>query len=223
MDTAQLSLLNYAVAAAVRNDPAAYLKALAASHVLDGIIRGLEHKWPGMDWDTVYHAVAVAAADALYNKLAGGGAVRSPGGYLWKAAENTLLKLHEERKQHEQFDETRLDHSRESPRPATADRGDLRAEALRMARSLLPRLGEANIQLVMSFIFDCLEKGEIELDNQDIANATGLTAESVRRLKSRGFQRLRREARRAGITLDQGISDELTEQDAENPDSEDTQ
>jgi hypothetical protein len=57
------------------------------------------------------------------------------------------------------------------------------------------------VQKVMEFIFDGVEKGESFLDNATIAAALGMTPTTVRRAKSRGFQRLKEAAQHDGIDM----------------------
>lgn len=77
----------------------------------------------------------------------------------------------------------------------------LRKEALYKARELLPLLGMENIRKVMATIFDAVEAGMDDLLDSEIAAAVDLSEETVRRLKSRGFERLRRLANERGYDL----------------------
>ncbi|MFP2925147.1 RNA polymerase sigma factor [Pyxidicoccus sp. 3LG] len=209
----QKELLQRAVAAAAAGLPAEYFTALAASHALDGLVGKMRKRWPRMDEDTVHHAVA-EAVDSLLVKLSGGGVVSSPLAYLFKAAFNQLAKTHEARQLEVAYDDEDKDYATDDRAPQR-DREALRSEALRFARSLLPRLGEQNIQRVMGFILECVERGEFHVDNELISEATGLSLLSVRRLKSRGFQRLRREAEREGIELGEHFEANDEEPEAE--------
>src|SRR5207253_1605458 len=88
-------------------------------------------------------------------------------------------------------------------------RAAMLAVALRFARMVLPRLGQKNIILVMTFILDCAEAGERYVDNQDIGDALGFTADEAKKLKHRGFERLKLEARKEGVVLDEELLAEL--------------
>ena len=193
---AQEECLQRAVKAATKRDAAAYFKELAASAVLDGVTNALRRRWPKAGDDIIYHATA-AAADNLYEHVVDGGPVRSPGGFLWGAAKNEMLEWYH-RAQREvplpELPEEQVE-SDETTRP---DEGRLRAEALRLARQYLPKLGEINTQRIMAFIFDGIESGSVDLSNATVAEALELSAQTVRRCKSRGFQRLRREAEKTG-------------------------
>jgi hypothetical protein len=209
MDTnIALELLNVAAEAASRCDERDYFVNLAASHVLDGITHNLELIWPEVD-GSIIETVVAKATEALYAKLANGGTVRLPAGYLWGAANNQLLKLHEAGLAiSESFDESLEAHNRDffstddEDRP---DREEMRDKAIRFARSVLPSLGQTTVVQVMGFIIDCFEQDEFYIDNQFIAQSLGLTADTVRKAKSRGFQRLQREAKRRGVNLNDEV------------------
>lgn len=195
-------LLKIAVEAAARRDERDYVVHLLASHVLDGITRNLERSWPRIDASMV-EAVVAGAADVLYHRLAGGILVRSPAGFLWRTANNKLVNHHHaEAVVREAFEEPVDDHAQsEGSMTDKPDREAMRAEAIRFARSVLPSLGQTIVVQVMSFIIDCIEQGELYIDNKFIADSLGLTPEAVRKAKHRGFMRLEREARRRGMEI----------------------
>lgn len=190
-----------AITAATGHDPGTYLLELVKSGMLERLTRGMEAEWPHAEPGLI-ESVVSEAADALYDTVANRGKqVSEPGGYLWGTARNILRSRH---------DAGLVDlqpyasdtHDRSQPDDEDSpDRELLRAEALRHARALLPRLGQENVIRVMTYIFDCVEHGDIFVSNADIADALGLTPLAVRRTKSRGFQRLRREALKDGIEL----------------------
>ncbi len=74
-----------------------------------------------------------------------------------------------------------------------------RAQAITRARDLLPKLGQKNIQDVMSLVIDAVEAGREDLPSREIAEALGLQPATVRTLKMRGFERLARVAREEGL------------------------
>jgi DNA-directed RNA polymerase specialized sigma24 family protein len=78
-------------------------------------------------------------------------------------------------------------------------------EAVRLARSLLPRIGQGQIIDVMTVLIDAVEQGVQDLPPDAIGEALGLSAAAVRSLLSRGLERLEREARREGITLPEAV------------------
>jgi hypothetical protein len=62
----------------------------------------------------------------------------------------------------------------------------------------------------MSFIFECIEAGSVDLSNQTISEALQLSRETVRRCKWRGFQRLRREAEKDGVKLEPTLEENVS-------------
>ncbi|MGH8568418.1 MAG: hypothetical protein ACREXU_10470 [Gammaproteobacteria bacterium] len=200
-------LLKAAVEAASRRDVRGYVINLTSSHVLDSIMRNLEGKWPHVDSSEI-EVVVAEAADVFYDKLAAGVTVRVPAGFLWRTAHNKLLKRHDAGLLiRESFDESMEDHNRGVDNDADEpDREAMRAQAVRFARSVLPSLGQTVVVQVMTFIIDCVEQGELYVDNKFIADALGLSSQTVRRAKHRGFQRLAREARRRGIEIDEELA-----------------
>lgn len=204
-------LLRIAVEAAARRDERDYLVHLLGSHVLDGIIRDLERRWPGVDGSMV-EAMVAEAADALYSKLAGGSLVRSPAGFLWRTANNKLVDYHHAEGVVRESFELEQNQSEDSMTDEP-DREVMRAEAIRFARSVLPSLGQTTVVQVMSFIIDCIEQGELYIDNKFIGDAIGLTPETVRKAKYRGFERLEREARRRGVVLDSQVAEMVQDDD----------
>lgn len=209
MDEAARQALNRAVEAGIAGDVRKYLEELAGGSVFDGVVNGLRRRWPDAD-EAVLHDVMADATDALYTRLAEGVRVLSPGAFLWGAAKNQLLKWQRGRQ-----DARQREVSLEGDYPDLRSTGDdpsedeppieRRREALRVARGLLPRLGQQNVQRVMGFILDGVEADELYLDNATIADALGLSIETVRRVKNRGWERLEREARKAGIALPEAV------------------
>ena len=63
-------------------------------------------------------------------------------------------------------------------------------------------------------MLDAIEQDLMDLSPEEISEMVGLTPDTVRRLTSRGFDRLEREAKKDGLWLD--ISDVLI-LDQENP------
>lgn len=196
--------LSAAVEAARRHDARTFVLEIARSHALDGITRGLIVGWPGLELGVIEAAVA-DAADALYNKVSEQGVVvTSSGGYLWGAAQNILRKHRRDGAiETVPFVEGEHDPTYEPPDspPEDLDDEERRRTAIQHARTLLSRLGGEVVIKVMTFILDCLEQGDVYIDNSMIADTLGLTLITVRRSKSRGFQRLAREARKEGFAV----------------------
>jgi DNA-directed RNA polymerase specialized sigma24 family protein len=207
--------LGHALQAANEQDERTFVLEIAASHALDGIVRGLQAKWPRVEPGAI-EAIVAEAVDTLYTKVAVERAViGSAGAFLWGTARN---KLHERHRAGvldtvpfaEGTAGLTVDPQDAEPEP---DPDVLRAEALRLARALLPRLGGEVIIRVMTFIFDAIERGEAMLPNETIAAALGMTTDAVKRSKSRGWRRLEATARRDG--LDIRILDDANADDAD--------
>lgn len=210
----QSDLFLQAIVHAKHRDARGYIVNLLASYVLDGITRTLQNKWPQME-GSVIEAVVAEAADVLYEAIAEGRVIAVPEGFLWKAAHNKLLKRHQAGLSvRVSFDESAEDHNRSDESSVDGpEREAMRNEAIRFARSVLPRLGQTTIVQVMSVIIDCVEKGELYIDNQFIADTLGLTKETVRKAKHRGFKRLEREAQRHGIEFVDEIAEPSSQGD----------
>jgi DNA-directed RNA polymerase specialized sigma24 family protein len=188
------------------------LTALYKSHVLDGICRRLAKDWSEIAFEDVELLVA-EAVDVLYEKVRGGEKIRRIAPFLVKVASRKAYDFHESRRVIDALDpadveaaagkESRRDFEREEKqaKPKTPDPGDeldyedKRRIALRIARGLLPRLGQQRIQDVMSYIFDAIEAGHDDISNEEIEDALGLSPDTVRTSKSRGFTRLARIAK----------------------------
>lgn len=195
--------LKLALEAAHRGDTRTFFLELAVSHVLDGIVRGLQKNWPRVEYGAI-EAIVAEAVDVLYTRVAvDRGVVGSPEAYLWGTSKNLLHKRH----QAGVLDTVPLREAIHSVVVSSPDEDEerdedaVRSEALRRARGLLPRLGGEVISRVMAFIFDGIDRGDAFIDNETIAAALGMTTMAVRRSKSRGFQRLAAAAKTEGFDV----------------------
>jgi DNA-directed RNA polymerase specialized sigma24 family protein len=209
--------LTLAVQAARRQDERTFFLEIAASHALDGIVRGLHSAWPLVEEGAI-EALVAEAVGILYVKVGVEGAViGSAGAFLWGTAKNKL----QERYRAGVLDTVPFVEGTEGLTTEPKDDDPyldpdaLRAEALRHARAILPRLGGEVLVRVMGFIFDAIERGDELIESETIAAALGITRETVRRSKSRGFQRLAAAARQEGLDVS---TLEGNEQDDENAD-----
>jgi DNA-directed RNA polymerase specialized sigma24 family protein len=191
-----------AMIAAAGHDPGRYFLELVESGVLERLTRGMEAEWPHAEPGLI-EAVVSDATDAVYDAVANRGKqVNEPGGYLWGTTRNIMRTRHDVGLVGVlEYDPGNHDHGRPDDDDDGPDRELLRAEALRHARALLPRLGQENVIKVMTYVFDCVAKGDIFVSNPDIAAALDLKLTAVKRAKWRGFMRLRREALKEGIEL----------------------
>lgn len=200
-------LLAVARHAAESHQPDRMIEALVASGFLDGLVRRLEAKWGQLPRMDIEDAVA-KAVDGAYEAITQGRAIRSLGAWLWKAADNQAN------------DRWRDDHSLRAAGDGDIDGipGDppqtdterlhqeeladhRRSEAIRLARRLLPRIGQGQVVSVMELVIDAVEQGVPDLSPADIGDALGISSDAARTLLGRGFSRLRREAIREGIAF----------------------
>ena len=195
---------------AARGEPHRMLEALALSGFLDGLVRSLNTKWARMPVDEVKDCIALAV-DSAYQAISQGRSVRDLGAWLWKAADNTVNDrwndYYHARAPIEAADSTAAVDQDLHDEAAERLAEHRRAEAIRVARQLIPRIGQGQVAAVMGVVIDAVERGISDLPQAAIADALGLTEPAVRSLLSRGFDRLAREARREGIELPEDITD----------------
>lgn len=209
----QKQALQSARDAAAAGDPMGMLKNLYHGFVLDGMKSRLAARWSQIPTDDVDYFVA-QAVDILYEQINLGEKVFNITAYLWKVAERKATDYHRIRKKErslppdelsEVFNSSRVAvHQRTSEEMAEEEREKeeqdrKRRQSITIARSLLPRLGLANVQAVMAYVIDAAEARREDLQNIEIADALGLSLETVRQAKSRGFRRLSRIAKEEGL------------------------
>jgi DNA-directed RNA polymerase specialized sigma24 family protein len=190
-------------------DPVGMLAALADEHALDGYYRYFAGRYKNLPGTAIEEAIS-AATDEAYAQLQGGRRILNLGAWLWKVIENRLNDAWtSEHALRQQFDDARHADAQASDlagarqdRGSGVDRDKMRAEAIRVARELLPSLGHTNIEKVMKMLFDAAEQGVEDLPHEQIAEALDLKASTVRVLVWRGFQRLARKAAERGLHVD---------------------
>jgi DNA-directed RNA polymerase specialized sigma24 family protein len=209
----QREALERARAAAIAGSFPAFFQALYDSHILDGLVRRLE---ASMDRHDADFAVG-EAVDALWAELSKAAAVADVAAFLVKATQRRAAEIRrthrrergltphdldaveamEARRDPDRFKSHDFDDQRASyESPA---RNDLRREAVQAARRLIPRLGQQNVQLVMSYLVDAVEQEREDLPAQEVAEALGLTVGTAKVSMTRGLQRLNRIARQEGL------------------------
>lgn len=211
----QRDLLQQAKEAAAANDPRKMLEALYQSFVLDSLTRRIVSKWSSLSPEDVELIVA-EAIDALYVAISTGKRIDNLIAYLWKVANNKLYDYYRLQQNHrpltsEDFDQI-ADHPGELEDELDNGSEDLdweenRPQVIALVRSLLPRLGQHNVQNVMAYILEAMEKECKGISNMEIAKKLGLSLEVVRQSKHRGFQRLEKIVREQGLAtlLSNGI------------------
>ncbi len=188
--------------AASLGDPVRLFEVLSKEYALDGVVRRLRSTWPIIPVDEIDEIVA-DSIEALYYKVREGGLITNAVGFIWKTA---YFKAQEYSRKHEKFEKMsveELDETTETVSDEDIDfeeREKLRKEAVKIARSLLPKLRSANVQNVLKYIIDAVEKGIDEVSNQDISDTLGLNVKTVKNCLHRGFDRLSRIAQEENIT-----------------------
>jgi DNA-directed RNA polymerase specialized sigma24 family protein len=205
-------LFGAAELAASQGRPDLMIEALARSGFLDGLVRGLESRWRNkLPRSEIEHCVA-AAVDSAYATIRAGGSIRELGAWLWKVSDNVA---NDSWAQDHRLRETMADDIAE-PAPAMSDEErdtqdrlaeHRRAEAVRWARRLLPRIGQGQVLAVMELVVDAVEKSIPDFAPGVIADSLGIGVDAARTLLSRGFARLKREARREGIEFPEDLAE----------------
>ncbi len=200
--------------AATSGDPLGMLEALYRSSYLDGLKRAMDRKWRSIPSPEIDFIVA-QAIDTLYAEVHGEGKVLNLSAFLWKVADRRAFDYDQMREKERTTDPDELERIANQTEAVTRPVHDTqdceednelleyeekKAKAISLARQLLPRLGQRNIQTVMSYVIDCVEANRDDVPHREIAEALGLTVDTVKTSLWRGFQRLDREARKEGIT-----------------------
>lgn len=204
----QKELLASAKKAAAAGHLGRMLEALHRSFVLDGLTNRIASKWRSLSRDEVELIIA-EAVDILYAAIRDLKKVSNLVAYLWKTsdhkADNYYRTQQKNRKiiapneleqipdQSTEF-EDELDSSTQE-----LDWEEKRPRVIAIVRSLLPRLGQRNVENVMTYILDALSADCMDISNAEIAEALGLTLDVVRQSKKRGFDRLERIVREEGL------------------------
>jgi DNA-directed RNA polymerase specialized sigma24 family protein len=196
-------LLRSAIDAAKTRDAAGMIRDLFASGVVGSLIWKIGQRFhQKLAPSAIQDCVAEAIADA-YAELASGKSIKNLVAYIMTAARNNAVDLVAIEGITQSYDQDKLP-DRQDPARAEAmeaTRLALRKLALERARALLPRLGQANLQAVMEVVLDSIENDIVDLTDETIGEITHLLPETVCRLKSRGFARLRRLAEAEGYDL----------------------
>ena len=218
IDTAP-QLLQTAQDAVNRGAVLEMLEALTASRYLDGLTRRLRYDWRSLPSaeldDCVAYAVDAACAAAFRGRRIG-----NLGGWLFKAASNTANnRWQRDYSRRKDIDPDSLQGSieaRETSPDAVAVpelREEHRKEAIRIARKLLPRIGEGHVVDVMELLIDAAENQLPDLPSSSIAAQLRISPSAARALLSRGRKRLRRLAVQEGVRIPTDIPETDLEDD----------
>lgn len=190
-------------------DAVAMVEALHESRALDGLASQLRRSCSGLSATDIDQAIA-AAVYAVYAAVSRGHVVHDLMAWLVKVcyrnAWRTLKALTDRHSMKPVVEPWApvLDRTAASRSGADDGQGDdpaerRREEAIVIARRLLPRLGQQNVQDVMRCLVDAVEAGEQDLPHRVVAEALGLNEGTVRVLMMRGLERLGRIARNEGL------------------------
>ena len=221
------TLLQRAQEAVNRGDVLGMLEALTASGYLDGLTRRLQKKWSGsLPWSVVDDCIA-QSVDAACAAASQGRSIRSLGAWLWKSADKIA---HDRWK----FDHARRVRFRDDTLAADSDgietdreregRQELEEvrhnKAIRMARDLLPRIGDGQVRDVMELVIDAAEDRLPDLPASSIADALGISDNAARALVSRGLKRLSRLAAKEGVEVPTALPETDTDEDEDEDEEE---
>lgn len=188
-----------AKAAAVKKEVGTFLRCIHESRFLDGAKRTLEGEW---NFDSeVTHEILSTSVDKFYEVITEGKKILFPAAYLLKIIKNEAAKTYNKNKEFEEFNDSMAYPSVISTHGEVPDVGDdeeRKRKGVEIARSLLPKIGEETVQRVMAYYIDAVEKGVEDVTSKEVAEALGLSQDSVRVWKQRGFERLKRAAIAAG-------------------------
>jgi DNA-directed RNA polymerase specialized sigma24 family protein len=190
--------------AAQDRDAARALELLAESGFLDGLVRRVQGAYPDFEGEEI----VATGVGRLYVRIADTGKrpLQTADAYLLKAVFG-LAKDEADRRRDEReaaLEHDQLAHRHEGDAPS---REVLRNEAVRVARPLLPRLGQENVQAVMAVVLDAVEEGEF-VSPSEIGELLDLAPNTVSKTIERGIRRLGRVAQEAGVemTLDYAMA-----------------
>ena len=200
------NLLERAQEAVNRGDVVTMLHALIESRYLDGLTRRLQKKWSrSLPWAEVDDCIA-RAVDAACAAVPSGRLIRSLGAWLWKSADNFANdRWRFDYSRRAEFDDNTIPAAIYTDEP-DGERGrrhqleEMRRSAgIRIARELLPRIGDGQVRDVIELVIDAAEDRLPDLPASSIADALEISKNAARALVSRGLKRLRRLAEQEGV------------------------
>jgi len=227
----QKEALERAKIAAINRDVVAFLGYLHASRFMDGAKRRLKAIYNAFD-DERIHEILTVAADRLYEAIIDGKKIIFPAPYLWKIIINYAQDIYRSADEFKSLDEknaapkdgvrrqptrmiplSSLEYEPEEARNARIEKG------LEIAKSLLPKIGNQNVQQVMAYYIDAVAAGVEDVTAREVSEALGITESSVSKWKQRGIERLRRAAVESGYSSEYlegfGNNEDIESSDAE--------
>jgi DNA-directed RNA polymerase specialized sigma24 family protein len=194
--------LRAAAEAAEKGEAWVAVEALWRSPVLDGVVRRVRGRWPWLPDDDVDRAVS-EAFEAFHTAILAGDTVRDPVHWLSRVARNRAAQIMRDGSREVPHDPAELSQGeRDGEAEMILATDERRARAIRHARRLLPRLGQANVQAVMEVVIDAVERDIPSLSVAEIAQSLGQSQQTVKVWYWRGFERLKRLAAEQGLAAE---------------------
>ena len=179
------------------------IAALQESRIISGFASKVCKDFSRLTQDDADAVVAEATLE-LFTAVQGGTPVTNVSGWLYTTSKRIAMRWDERRRNERPFADGE-DDCIENPwldplaqRFVEEEREQLRAEALKVARGLLPQLGTGSVVEVMTVIFEAVEKG-LDITDHEVADILGKDYDSVREWRRRGFDRLNDRARKMGV------------------------
>ena len=214
-------LLKKAQKAVSQGNPIGMLEALTESKFLDGLTRRLQKKWSDSLPPSEVDDSIAQAVDAACEAISKGRRIHNLGAWLWKAATNIANDKWQLDYAHRADFEDAMRQVGVEPGEKLFNREDpdledtRRKEAIRIARKLLPQIGEGQVLDVMELVIDAAEDRLPDLPSSSIADALGISKNAARTLVSRGLRRLRRLAEQEGVEAPTELPDTDTDEENE--------
>jgi DNA-directed RNA polymerase specialized sigma24 family protein len=213
--------------AACAGDFAAMMEAIVDSHYLDAVYRYLGRDWSQFDHDDAATLVG-AAVDEFYQRAKSGTKIWKPRSYLFKILQKLAIDEHERRKPLHEFEgptEAEAARALQGDRDVlvnTVPRPERVRAAIQLARQLIPKVGERQLQQICEFYIDAVEKELPSVEDETLAETFGLQVDTARRLKNRALERLTREAKKAGIRITEIFGPDIFKKRAELDEEQET-
>lgn len=206
----QADALGRAQAAADIGDAAGMFQGLCDAMVFEAFLSSFSSRYPEIKDDV--HDIISAATDALYERVKSRKPVAKVESYLWKMINERMSKFSQKKIAHTGPNAESLGYIQTAAQSSEErEAADLKKdEALSIAFTLLPRLGQTNVQEVMRYVLVAIQNGIHHVDYGEIADALGITRGVAKTSLRRGFERLTRIAKEENL-VDTNFSFPLSE------------
>lgn len=180
------------------------------SYALDGLAQHLrkQERFKRLSFDD-FDFIIGESVEALREYVSKGKKVHSILGFLWTVADRKAIDILRKRPPQFPVPPDKMEDYFAHVQAEEAERRKNRNKAFKVARSFIPELGGDTIQRVMLFILESIEGGFSDITSQEIGDALGLTATTVRKNRERGLKRLQRLFEEKGLSADAFRTEEL--------------